>query len=348
MATSAYGVNHPLAVKLWSEKLFYEALKTTWLAKFIGNDSQSIIQLKGETQKSAGDRITVGLRMQLSGSGVQGDGTLEGNEEALTVYSDNLLINQLRHAVRTDGRMSQQRVLFDLREEARMGLQDWWADRIDASLFNQLGGNTGQSDTKYTGNNATVAPSSGNIYYANGVANETQVASASASNIMKLSYIDVAVEKAKTLTPQIRPLKIDGEEKYVLFLHPYQVTDLRQNTNTGQWLDIQKAAMAGMQSSKSPIYTGALGEYNGVVLHASVRVPTVTSGCYRAIFCGAQAGMIAYGQDNSQNKMTWVEELFDYKNQLGVSVGMIWGAKKTIFNSADFATLIIATSGAAH
>jgi N4-gp56 family major capsid protein len=356
MATTQYGVNHQMAVKLWSAKLFQEALKETWLNKFMGNDSSSIIQIKSEMQKSAGDRVTVGLRMQLSGSGVQGDGTLEGNEEALTVYTDNLLINQLRHAVRTDGRMSEQRVPFSIREEARAGLTDWWADRIDASLFNQLSGNTGVSDTKYTGNNATAAPSSGNVIYGDARATEALVNSASASAIMSLKYIDYAVEKAKTISPLIRPVKIDGEDKFVMFLHPYQVTDLRTSTSSGQWLDIQKAAMAGSDAKKSPIYTGALGEYNGVILHASTRIPMTTvsaggatgEGVYRAIFCGAQAGLFGYGQNNSQNKMTWVEELFDYGNQLGVSAGMIWGAKKTQFNSADFGTIVVATYSKAH
>lgn len=348
MATSQYGLNHPLTVKLWSEKLFQESLKQTWLAKFMGKDQSSIIQIKSETSKSAGDRVTFGLRMLLTGAGVQGDGTLEGNEEALTVYNDSLVINQLRHAVRTDGNMSQQRVLFDLREEARAGLTDWWSERIDTCLFNQLGGNTGQSDTKYTGNNATIAPDTNHIYYANGLDTEAKVASASSSNIMTLKFLDYAKERAKTLTPMIRPVKVGGEDKYVCFMHPYQVTDLRTNTNTGQWLDIQKAAMAGSKASESPIYTGALGEYNGIVLHESVRVPTVTSGVYRAILCGAQAGVVGFGQGGTPNKTTWIEELFDYKNQLGVSAGMIWGAKKSVFNSADFGTFIIATYAAQH
>ena len=80
MATTEYGVNDALAVKLWSKKLFQEALKKAWASKFIGRGSDALIQIKGETSKSAGDRITIGLRMQLSGDGVQGDGTLEGNE----------------------------------------------------------------------------------------------------------------------------------------------------------------------------------------------------------------------------------------------------------------------------
>jgi N4-gp56 family major capsid protein len=93
-----------------------------------------VIQIKEETSKSPGDRITVGLRMQLTGDGVSGDGTLEGNEEALTTYSDNVLIDQLRHAVRSAGKMTEQRVPFSVREESRMGLQDWFAGRMDAAL----------------------------------------------------------------------------------------------------------------------------------------------------------------------------------------------------------------------
>lgn len=348
MATTQYGVNNPLAVKVWRKKLFIEALKATWLAKFMGKDDRSAIQIMDDVQKGPGDRITVGLRMQLTGNGVLGDGTLEGNEEALTTYSDNLIINQLRHAVRSDGKMSEQRVPFSVREQARLGLQDWWSDRMDTALFNQLAGNTGQADVRFTGNNATTAPTSNNIYYANGHSSEASVASASASNIFKLSFLDVAVEKAKVNTPLIRPIKVKGEDKYLAFLHPYQVTDMRQNVSTGQWLDIEKAAMAGMQSSKSPIYTGALGEYNGVIIHSSTRVPFVTAGVYRAIFCGAQAGAIGFGQNNAPDKMTWVEELFDYGNQLGVAAGAIFGAKKMVFNSQDFGTVVIATYAAAH
>jgi hypothetical protein len=92
MATTNYGVNNALAVKLWSRKLFQEALKTTWLSKFMGKDANSAIQIQTDTQKGPGDRITVGLRMQLSGAGIEGDSTLEGNEESLTTYSDYRLV----------------------------------------------------------------------------------------------------------------------------------------------------------------------------------------------------------------------------------------------------------------
>lgn len=131
MADTAYGVNAPEAMKLWSRKLAREALKKTYIKRFMGESSDSMIQIKNETNKSPGDRIRMTLRMQLTGDGVIGDGTQEGNEESLTTFTDDLIINQLRHAVRSDGKMSEQRIPFSIREEAMMGLADWWADRWD-------------------------------------------------------------------------------------------------------------------------------------------------------------------------------------------------------------------------
>lgn len=327
--------------------------------KFIGKDSNSLIQIHEEPSKGAGDKVTVGLRMQLSAGGVQGDGTLEGMEEALVTYSDSFVINQLRNAVKSGGKMSDQRVPFSVREQAMIGLSDWWSDRIDLCGLNQLCGNSAQTDTRYTGNNTVTAPSSNNRYYANGLSSDASVVSASASNVMDLNFIDYAVEIAKTNSPAIRPIKYMGNDYYVMFLHPYQVTDLRTNASAGQWFDIQSLAMAGLKDAKevekNPIFTGALGVYNGVVLHESTRIPRVaqlagdvgtTKGVYRAVLCGAQSLLMAFGQDNSDMKASWVEEKFDYSNSLGVSAGMIFGMKKAIFNSQDFGTVTVATYAA--
>jgi N4-gp56 family major capsid protein len=350
MAVTSYGVNNDLAVKLWSKKLAHEALKETFIFKFIGDSENSVIQIKEETSKGPGDRIRVGLRMQLSGDGVSGDGTLEGNEEALTTYTDDALIDQLRHAVRSGGKMSEQRVPFSVREEARMGLQDWFAGRMDTAFFNQVCGNSAQTDTRYTGSNTPLAPSSNNIVYAGGATAESSI---SATTTMKfsLTLIDVCVEKAKTLSPMIRPVKLKGEDYYVMFLHPYQVTDLRiASAAAGSWYDIQKAAITGGQVTGNPIFTGALGMYNNVILHTATRVvnPTATPLVYRSVFCGAQSAAIAYGRDNGAERFSWVEELFDYGNQLGVSAGAIWGLKKLQFNSQDFGTIVASTYAAAR
>ena len=63
----------------------------------------------------------------------------------------------------------------------------------------------------------------------------------------------------------------------------------------------------------------------------------------RAVFLGAQAGILGFGKGMGESSMDWNEELFDYGNQLGVSAGSIFGFKKTVFNSVDFSTYVLAT-----
>jgi N4-gp56 family major capsid protein len=358
MADTAFGVDHPLAVKLWSKKLLHEALKATWVSKFIGTSKDSVLYKATDLEKEAGDKITYGLRMLLSGDGVQGDGTLEGNEEALSFFDDSIIINQLRHAVRSKGKMSEQRVPYSIREEARQGLTDWFADRFDTAFMNHLAGNSNITDTKLTGNQTVTAPDNDHWILATGVTGSDAEASLSASSIFNLTLIDRAVTKAKILSPLIRPIMIGGEKKFVMFIHPFQHYQLRNNTSTGQYMDIQKAAVTGGQISKNPIYTGAIAEYNGVVLHESTRVPWGTttdtgvnphtniglSNVGRAIFCGAQSGCIAFGKaGNSNLSANWKEELFDYGNQLGVAGGSVFGIKRSIFDSKSFGTITVSS-----
>jgi N4-gp56 family major capsid protein len=357
VATTQFGVNHPLAVKLWSKKLMREALKTTWLQKFVTKGTDGLCQLDPQL-KEVGDRLRYGLRMLLTGDGVQGDATLEGNEEALTFFSDDIIINQLRHAVRSDGKMSEQRVPYSIREEAMRGLADWLADRLDASFMNQLAGNTNISDTKFTGNNATIAPSNDRAIYATGTPGTDLESSLSASSIFSLTLLDRAKNKAVTVSPVIRPIRVNGEDKYVMFIHPHQHYQLRTNTNTAQYQDIQKAAIQGGQISQNPIYTGSIAEYNGIIMHESVRVPwgvsTQTnartdtslgqSAVARSVLCGAQAAVLSTGRQTKDSlAATWAEELFDYGNQLGVAGGLIYGLKKCDFNSLDFATITVSS-----
>ncbi len=345
-----------MAVKLWSKALFYEALKETYAQRFMGTSANSLCQILDDTQKQAGDKITWGLRRQLTGRGVQGDNDLEGNEEALTFHNDAVIIDQLRHAVRSQGRMSEQRVPYPIREEARQGLTDWYADRIDSWFFNQLCGYTDQADTAYTGNQATLSPDANHIFISSGSGGAEGSLSATASNFFRLRDIDRCVAIAKAGTIPIRPILIDGQERYVIFIHPYTTYQLRidATNNFGPgWEQIQIAAMQGGQVSGNPIFTGALGMYNNTVIHESTRVTpstTFASGkgpatdYRRNVFCGAQAAALAFGQGFGPSKMSWVEKKFDYDNQLGVSAGLIAGLKKSQFTIAgtatDFATIV--------
>ena len=359
MATE-FGVNHNLSNKLWAAKLFHEAIAETYFGKFMGKSASSMIQWKDETKKTAGDRIRIGLRVKLTGTGVQGDDTLEGQEEDLTTYTQDLLINQIRHATKSKGKMSEQRVLFDVRQENKDALADWYAERLDVCMFNQLAGNTAQTDTKYTGNNATVAPSTNNIIWVDSDV-ATGDESLGTTDTFTTAMLDRALTRAKTMDalgqPLIRPINMGGVKgKYVAFLHPYQVYNLRREStaNTVTWWEVNRSALsAGLDSGQKALYEGSLGEYNNIILHESNYVPlgvnSVTSAAIsttrRAILCGAQSACFATGRDESSpdQKMRYVEKEFDYDNSLGVAAGMIFGIQKSRFNSADFGTIVMSS-----
>jgi len=352
MATTEYAVNHPLAVKVWSRRLMQEALKETYASRFMSDSKDSLIYVKNDLKKGPGDRITVGLRVQLAANGVTGDATLEGQEEALSTFTDNLFIDQLRHAVRSGGEMSQQRVPFSIREEALEGLRDWISDKIDTGFFNQIAGNTGVTTASMLGmQSAATAPTgtggaNARIILGGAQASEASLSSSGSADDFQLTLIDRAVNLAKIATPMIRPIRVNGQPKYVAFLHPNQVRSMKTDATTARvtWYDTQKARVQGGETD-NPIYNGALGEYNGVIIHESTRVPASpdNANARRAILCGAQAACLATGRRDSETQMKWTEELFDYENQLGVSIAYIWGLKKAVFNSVDFGTIVIST-----
>jgi N4-gp56 family major capsid protein len=355
MSTTSFGVNDALAAKLWSKNLSAAEREYLDIAPLMGDDENSVIQIKSETRKGAGDKVTFGLMARLTGDGKTENETAEGNGESLSIYSDALYINELGHvaAVKSENTIDAQRVPFDLREKAKTALGMWWADRKSASFFNQVCGYTPQTNAKYTGLNAVTGPTASRRIIAGSGSADQDINS---GDVFNLSLIDQAVEMAKVGANMVNPVRIGGQKKYVMYLHPYQVTSLRTNSSAGQWLDIQKAAMAGMDATKSPIYTGALGEYNSVILRSSQDVTMGVSGAdgtsistvRRAVLLGAQAAVCGFGQNNSgPNKYRWNEELLDHKRKLEVSAWSIWGIKKTVFNSADFGTVVVSTYAAA-
>lgn len=362
MASTEFGVNHPLAVKAWSKSLAREAFRRTFLNKFMGEGEDSLVQEKTELKKSAGDRITCGLRPQLEGDGVEGDATLEGNEEAMRFFDDSVLINQLRHATRSKGKMSEQRVPYNMRTESKNALADWWARRMDQAFFNQICGNTAETRSVMTGHNAVTAPTTNRQIWQGGNSDDESLG---ASDVFSLNLVQIAKQKALTASieddtgPLIRPFMHQGEEMYVMFLHDHQAYDLSRDA---EWREVQRAALSGGDIKGNPLFTGALGVYDNVIIHRASRVTqgvnsstgAAVANTRRAVLCGAQAATIAFGSESGSERYSWTEEMYDYGNQLGVSAGAIWGLKKTKFtpaddsttNAEDFGTVVVSTYAA--
>jgi len=356
MAITAFGTNDAQTVKIWSALTFREALKQTLFYKFLGTGKKSIIQRLTDLESSAGDQIKYDLLMQMGNDGVTGDNRMRGNEEALTYYQDTVNIDQLRnaHAFR---RMSQQRTIHDLRMDAKANLSDWFADKMDTYMFNNLCGNTNHNFGQ-----AATAPDADHYVVSGDVSNTGVIATdegnLSANDQIQLADLDFAKEKAKTLSPLIRPVMIDGAEYYVIVLHPYSVTDLRldvANSAYTSWPDIQM--YANKRGLKNPIFDGSLGVYNGMIMYESTRLYEPTSNVRRNLFLGAQSGVFAVGnaysklqqnRSGKENLMSWYEDSDDYGNENGIAVGCIFGMNKATFNSKDYGVIAISSYAAAH
>lgn len=351
MAQTNIPVNDPKAIKKQSAFLAVDVGKTSYFTrKFAGKgiEAQTPIQILPHLESEAGDQISYDLVMQLRMKPVRGEmERLRNKEEPLRTYTDQLYIDMLRGGVDGGGRMTRKRTIHDLRKIAHARQVEWWARVLDEAMFIYLSGARGVNpefieDTDFTGyaGNSLSAPDAAHIIYGG---DATSKATLAAEDTMKVGLIDRWKAKAGTMgggitgIPQIQPCEIDGEPHYVMLMHPWQAYNLRQDTGSTGWLEIQKAA-AGAEGSKSPIFKGSLGMHNGVVLHEHrnvIRFSDYGAGsnvaAARALFLGRQAGVIAYGNGGEGRRFWWHEEMEDRDNIVVMTTGTIVGIKKTTF-----------------
>lgn len=358
MANPSYPTNDANSVSNWEKDLYRQVVWRSPLSSLIGDDENAIIQLKKEPAKNGGDNTKYNILSKLVGDGIGEGETATGNGETYGIYQDSLKINELLHLVTNPvaGRnIIDQRVPFDLQAQAKMQLSTWWAERKGKWFFNHVCGYTpantlatGTGGPKYIGFNTVTAPSRQiwSAGSAEALTTNTADEQLASGDDFKLEMIDAAVEKAITDTYPLRPINIkagnDGadleEPKFVLYMHPRQETQLRISSGS-LWKSIELAAIQGGNISKSPIYTGALGEYRNVILRRAIEVsPGVNSSTgasianvRRAVLLGAQAVGYAFGKNNGQNSFKWHDEFKDHDRWVETSAMAISGMKKMTY-----------------
>jgi len=150
MSLTLIDTTHALRVTRWEALLWKYPLFKSFFSPYIGDmepveggmrsDPNAMIQIRGDFMKQKGDKVVFGLRAPLSATGIAADGTLEGNEEALTFYDFDVELKQIRHAVRQTGELDDKRVMFELAKEASEALGEWMARKIDKNVHCALAG----------------------------------------------------------------------------------------------------------------------------------------------------------------------------------------------------------------
>lgn len=308
----------------WAKKWFAEAKEESfWYgvgAVGTSPDNDIIYEVK-DLEKEQGYKHWVGQVRNLSGAGIPGDNTLEGNEEAPDTYDDAVTIDQFRNAVRTKGRLSDQYPSDDgVREWAKMLLKRWKAEKIDQDIFDGLG----SACTK--------------ILYGG---DATSTATIEAGDYMTLALIDKAATYAAKATPQVLGKSKGGRRKYLSVMAIDQASDVRRFD--AEWGQNHREAMA--RGPENRVFKTSLGEFANTELEQHRKVSLSTNwglaanlNGASALFCGVLSGCIAYAR-----RKVWEEKTFDYGNKVGFAVGAIYGFTKLVFNSADNAVVQIRT-----
>ncbi len=326
-----------LTVKQWDDKFFREYVRSNRFARYLGEDENSIIQVKKDLTKKKGDQIVYALVNKLGNDGVTGDNTLEGNEEKLKSRSHSVTVDQIRNAV-TVGTMEEQRSAIDLREAGRVQLKEWIMDKTRNSIISALGSIDGTAyasaseaskDTWITNNADRVVV--GAVLSNLGTDHSTALANIDNTDD-KLTAATLALIKrvAKSANPIIRPIRLkDDEEWYVLFTHSRHFRDLKLDSTFAQ-----ANREARDRGKDNPLFTGDDLIYDGIIIREIPEIPVTGAVGAGSIvvapsyLCGAQAVGFAWAQTTK----TATKE-FDYGNMMGVAVSEIRGIEKLRFGT---------------
>lgn len=296
MAYWAFATTDALTAQTWAKKWWIQAKTESYFYGhgLVAKGSDNIIVDFPDLEQNQGYQHTYGQVRELSGAGISGDSTMEGFEDVPLVFDDNITINQLRNAVRSVGKLSEQYPSDkDVRPWAVELLQRWMGMTIDQDLFDALG----TSLTK--------------IIYGGDATATTDI---EAGDYFTTALISKCVAYAKKATPMIEGKSVGGKKKYIAVLSIDQAFDLR--TRDAAWQQAQREILQS-QGTGNPIFTDALGDWNNTVIHEHQRVSIATtwgSGANlngaTALFMGIQAGAIAYAK-----RKIWDEKTFDLENR---------------------------------
>ena len=370
MATTNFGGLNTNQLTAWSRELWKAAREHSFIMRFAGKGPNAVIQRITELTKSQkGTRAIISLVADLTGDGIMGDAQLEGNEEAINAYDQEITIDQLRNANRMAGRVADQTTIVNFRNTSKDVLAYWLADRIDQLAFltasgiaytQYLNGTTrpvlaaGKNFSDLDFAAAVTAPSTNR--YRNWETTNGLVAGSTASDVLATPSYEMLVEaKAYAKNHFIRGVKGPGNtEYYHVFMTPDGIAKLKLDA------DFKNAVNnAQVRGGKNPVWTGALPTIDGLVIHEHRHVfntSGATSGVDKwgsandkdgqaVLFMGAQALALA-----DIGLPYWSEDEFDYDNQLGISVGKMCGLLKPVFHSnvdggdEDFGLLRINTA----
>jgi N4-gp56 family major capsid protein len=290
-----------LIPEIWAQKIYEEQKTTTLMERFTGPEgSRQPVIRKTELLGQPGDVVHISRINELTGSGYSGEGQIRGSEEKLIDASVSVIPVRVGHNTAWDW-PSDKKSIGNMRQLALSKLGYWWAKNIDSDAW------AAATQTASGGFDASAITR----IWATGA---TSLVNITASTTFDTDMIDKMV--ARLRVNDVPPLVIDGGEYYPLLVHTNQASDLRGDST---WTQAQRDA--NIRGSSNPIFTGALGTYNGALLFESTNATTGSSTGTPsvqyavAVALGAEALCVGEGSG-----IMWIEDADRYEGHFAVTV----------------------------
>lgn len=350
----------------WINQYFAEYVRESGFAGYMGKASSSIIVAKMELEEEAGKTINIPLITRLTGAGVTGSATLDGNEEALGNYNCAISIDWRRHGVRVP-KSTSYKTEIDLLNAARDMLKLWEAGRLRDDIIKGLmsvvttGDTTVNLDASAAADrNAFAAANADRILFGSAISNYSATFATGLLNVdtaadkCSASMMSLAKRMAKLADPHIRPYRSKvGQEYFVAFHGSRTFRDLKADSVMTQ----ANRDARPRDVENNPLFQDGDLIYDGVLHREVPEIDNIAgtgaynlngqgaAGCdVRPIFvCGQQAVGVAWGQEPTPR----TDNLKDYQFRPGVAIEELLGVKKLAFNGKPQGIVTVYAAAAA-
>lgn len=337
-------------VKQWDSDFYREYIRANRFSRYQGTDSNSVIQLKEQLTKKPGDALTISLVKALSGAGVTGNALLEGSEESLLNYGQQISIQAYRNAVAIT-EWEEQKSALGLRNAARPVLKDWAMELNRTKVISAMGSVVADDGSIVPYATATstqrdefIVSNADRVLFGAAKANTKATFALSLAELdstndtLKKGTISLAKRMAKLADPIIRPVRVnDDEEWYVAFCDSLSFRDLKA--------DMATTHADAMQRGKSnPLFTDGDLVYDGVIIREVPEIGALSGSATtgQVFLCGAQAVGHVIGKRWASST-----EGRDYGFVNGVAIAGYFGTQKLVYNGKQNGMVNIYTYAAA-
>jgi N4-gp56 family major capsid protein len=324
----------------WDDEFIAEYVRASQFSDMMGTQKTMPIYIDRSLMNAGGEIKNVPLRAKLSGPGVSGNTSLEGQEEQLDNYNDQVTIEWYRHGVLVT-KKEEGVTELDIRNEAKDALKDWFLERdrdeiIDTMRSPSSDGLTAYADASEATKDAWLVANSDRVLFGASTSNYSGDHSADLAKLDttndKLTYSNVRAARAtlKNADPLIRPIRVDGKgEFYVAYCPTYAHRDLRISLDTIH----QNARERGVGN---PLFEDGDIIFENIIFKEVPEMSVIadvgdssTVDVAPVIYCGAQAVLGVYKE---MPKLV-VDMDRDYKFRYGVAIEGALRFKKAYFNS---------------